>query len=194
MATEFNSPISRKRMAEANAPKQYVVPSDQEEGQADEMFDSNFENKVKMARKDKAEGIERLTPNAKKRIELLSNIGRLYKEVDIDGTIFSLRTLKSKEIAEVAINVLNYSNEFQAVFESRKHYLSRSLYKIDGMTIESILEENTQESKMTFIEELNETVVSKLMKEYDLLADEAKVKYGITTVEQAKEVAEDLKK
>lgn len=148
------------------------------------------------ARKQKLAEQNKITDNAKKRIELLGDIGRTTREVNIGGFSFSLRTLKSKETREAALATFSTSiTQLEASYEARKQQLARSIFRIDGEDVEMVLGTKNVEDVMKFIEnDLEELVVEKLWIEFMALKDEARTKYGITTAKEAEEVAEDLKK
>ncbi len=199
MPAEFNNPITRRRIAQENQRKQFVVPDGNESNNNDsfseepQMF-SDVEEQIRQARKEKAQGIQRLTPEAKKRIEILSGIGRLNKDVEIDGSVFSIRTLKSKEMQLATLAGLEFTYEVESAFEKRKQYVARSLHKIDGADISLYLDSDSIEARLELLDQLDETVVTKLFEEYNILNKEAKKKYGISSEKDVKEVSEDLKK
>lgn len=155
-----------------------------------------LEAQVREARRQKLANISRINDAAKQRIELLGDIGRLTKDVQIGGFSFSLRTLKAKEAKEAAIATFTTSvTQLEASYEARRQQLARSILKIDGEDIEVIIGSNRLEDKLSFIEEnLEDVVVEKLWSEFVVLKEEAKQKYGITSAKEAEEVVEDLKK
>jgi len=132
--------------------------------------------------------------HAKQRIELLANIGRLFKDVEIDGIVFSLRTLKAKESREAMLSIFKCTNDADAAFEIRRQTLARAIFKIDGQDIESTLGGADFDLKLGLVDDMEETIITKLYNEFNELRHEVGVKYGIESETQAKEVAEDLKK
>jgi hypothetical protein len=50
------------------------------------------------------------------------------------------------------------------------------------------------EAKLNFIDELDDSFIGRLYKEYTILSDENQRKYGIKTDSDVKEVFEDIKK
>ncbi len=137
----------------------------------------------------------KITEPAKKRIEILANIGRLTREVPLGGMSFTLRTLKTKETREATMSVFLCSNDIDAGFEFKKQVLARALSQIDGQLIEDVLGGDDLERKLAFIEnDLEDVIVDKLYSEFNNLKQESRIKYGLETEKQAKEVVEDLKK
>lgn len=155
---------------------------------------NEMERMIKEARKEKISSLDKITEAAKKRIELLANIGRLTKDVAFEGVTFSLRTLKAKESKEAALDTFKVSTNLEAGYEARKQQLARAIYKIDGHDVSHVLGSDDLDAKLNFIEELEEHLVSRLFDEFTALKDEARTKFGINTEQDAKEVIEDLKK
>src|SRR5438445_13226 len=93
---------SRSTLREFNvgAPEDNIEqhPAYTQNMQTQEMSVQEMENLVKKAREEKLSGLSKISDSAKKRIELLADIGRLTKDVKIGGITFSLRTLKAKEM------------------------------------------------------------------------------------------------
>ena len=155
---------------------------------------AQMEQKITEARRAKASGKERLTEQAKRRIEMLCNISRMTKDVTIDGNVYSLRTLKSKELQEVINASAKYDGNINITFETRKQFLVRGLYKVAGTDISDFLNDDSVEAKLEFLDYLEESVVARLYSEFQKLTVESEEKYGIKTEKDAKEVYEDLKK
>lgn len=154
-----------------------------------------LEQELKQARQMKTTSTAPISPGAKTRIELLASIGRLTRDVKIDNYTFTLRTLKTQEANQSIRAVLAISNtDFDMGLENKKHKLARSIYMIDGSPIEQVLSSDTIESKLSFIDQLEDVVVSRLWDEFSLLNKEAQEKCGIKTAKEAEEVSEDLKK
>jgi len=161
-----------------------------------EMSQAELEDTIREARRQKLAAINKIGDEAKKRIEILANIGRLTRDVEIGGFSFSLKTLKSKETKEAALATFSTAiTQLEASYEARKQQLARSIFKIDGEDLEVILGSRDLEDVMRFIEDkLEDIVVEKLWNEFVALKEESRIKYGINTVKEAEEVAEDLKK
>lgn len=164
--------------------------------QGHEMSLAEAEEAAREARKQKLANMNKIGDEAKKRIELLADIGRLTRDVIIGGYTFSLRTLKARESKEAALATFSTSiTQLEASFEARKQQLARSIHRIDGEPLEVILGSRSLDDVMRFIEDnLEDVVVEKLWNEYVSLKEESRTKYGINTAKEAEEVAEDLKK
>lgn len=153
-----------------------------------------LEQKIIQARRDKAAGIERVSDQAKKRIEMLTGIGRLNKDVVLEDRTFSLRTLKAKETKDASMAILKCDTQLEAGFESRRQQVARAIYQIDGREIDLVLGNDSLEIRLEFIDNLEESVLGKLFDEFAALKTESSNKYSIKTSEDVKEVSEDLKK
>jgi len=155
---------------------------------------TNVEMDMIAAKKAKREGKERLSDGARRRIEILVGMTRLSKDVEIDGQLYRLQTLKSKELREALVATSEFDGSIQLVFETRKQLLARSLILVAGVEIAQFLNSDELQAKLDFIEEVDHSLLLRLYNEYVLLANEAQEKYALKTVAEVKEVAEDLKK
>lgn len=144
------------------------------------------------ARKNPLE--EKLGDYGRKRIEILANIGRLSKTVEIEGVLFTLRTLKNKEVRETTLSIFKCINDIDAHYEFRRQILARSIYQIDTVDIESHVGGSDLELRLEMIDEMEDVTVSKLFTEYNALKQEVQTKYGLATDQQVKEVVADIKK
>lgn len=156
--------------------------------------DMEFEKEVRAAREAKKTGKERLNDGAKRRIEMLIGMTRLTREVDIDGNTYLLRTLKSKDMRAALFAASEYDGTIQSPYEIRKQLLGRSLIQVAGIDIEQFIGSDQLEHKFLFIDELDESLLTRLYDEYVILAKESKEKYTIKNQDEMNEVAEDLKK
>jgi hypothetical protein len=136
----------------------------------------------------------RVTDHAKKRIEILANLGRLTRQVEVDGISFSLRTLKGKEARETTMSIFDCKNDIEASFEIRRQTLARAIYEIDGQPIELAVGGSSLEAKLALIDEMEDVAIIKLYNEFNELRNEVQVKYGLQSEKEVKEVVEDLKK
>jgi len=160
---------------------------------------AEMQAQVNQARKEKASGSEQLSLTKKKRFEFLANIGRAFKDVEIESednkVVFTLGTLKSKENKEITMLVLNSSqNDAEFMFESRRHILAKAIHKINGLEVSDCIGDDSFQSRLDMIDEMDEILIEKLNSEYTSLSNESKKKYGLINQEVAKEVVEDAKK
>lgn len=215
--TDFNNSTFKKSIGSASQPqgqqplRQWTVPDAKGVGDAsllnsysggdDPSFDPQamreLEQSVKTARQQKVSGESRISPSGKQRMELLADIGRLTREVEIGGIRFSLRTLKTRETREVALAAFsaNIKTDLEASYEMRRQQLARSIHKIDGHEVGLVLGDDSFAARLDWIDnDLEESVALKLFAEMNALNEEARSQFDIKTDAQAKEVAEDLKK
>ncbi len=155
---------------------------------------SDVEREIKQARHQKIHGQQHLTDGAKKRIEMLIGMTRGTRTAEIDGNAYAFQTLKGKEMRQALFAASEFDNTVQSPFEIRKQLLARSLTHIAGVPIEQFVGNTSLDSKLAFVEELPEELLIRLYDEYLIMAKEAKDKYAIKSIVEAKEVVEDLKK
>lgn len=155
---------------------------------------SDFERDILAQKKAKQEGRERLSEGARRRIEMLVDMSRMTRTFDINGTTFTLQTLRNKEAREVLIASFPFDGTIQFSFEHAKQTLARSLIAIAGTDINQFLSSSSLEVKLDFIEELPQALFTRLFNEYNVLDKEAQDKFALKTDADVKEVVEDLKK
>ncbi len=153
-----------------------------------------IEEEIRNAKEARRTGVEKMSDGAKRRIEMLVGITRSTRDVNIQGNVFSLQTLKSKEMREAIMSVAKYDGTVEGPFEMRKQYLARSITHIAGVDINNFLASDKLEAKLAFIDELDEPLLNHLYSEYLELTKEAREKYSVKSDEEVKEVLEDLKK
>jgi hypothetical protein len=206
---EFNSPnfkrtvqstVGQKPLREftVGAPED-LPPEPQAMREMSQQQFADMEQNVKEARREKLSMMDKISDPAKRRIEMLANIGRSYKDVVLEGSTFSLRTLKAKETEEATMMTFftegkEGKSQLEANFDARRQQLARAIFKIDGQDVAHILGGNDLDTKLNFIDELEESVVIKLFDEFVILKEESRNKFTIKTEADAKEVADDLKK
>jgi hypothetical protein len=209
--SEINSPQHRRQLAEQQASqaqkpqplRQFTVGAPEPEGIPSRLTTAerlSVPNEAEIARKAVQEAKDnapmRITGQAKTRIEILANIGRLTRDVAIGGYTFSLRTLKAREVREASLLTFNpaFKLDMELMYEARCQQLARSIFKIDGQDIGLVLGDDSVEARLKFLDDLEESTVSHLFDEYTALKTDAQNQYGISTDAEAKEVSEDLKK
>jgi hypothetical protein len=195
---DIKSELGTKTFQSGNGMKQFEIEdasyNDGDQSQSSLQNIADLERKVQEAKRARSNGKERLSETAKRRIEMLCGMSRMDKEVEIDGNIYSLRTLKSKEIQE-AINIcIKYDGSVDLSFETRKQFLARSLYKVANTDISDFLNDNSIEARLEFFDCMEESVLSRLYSEYTKLVAESDLKYSIRKESELKELVEDLKK
>ena len=156
--------------------------------------DLEVEKQFADAKRAKREGKERLSDGAKRRIEMLIGMTKLTRDVDINGNLFRLKTLTSKELREAIVNSSEFNGNIGFVFETRKQILARSIVVVAGVDVDQFLGSTQTQAKLDFIEEMDHSLLVRLYNEYNLLAQEAETKYSPKSEEEIKEVLQDLKK
>jgi hypothetical protein len=143
----------------------------------------------------------RIKPEARKKLEVLLGIARNTKDVEIDGVVFTLQTLKDYEIEELTKlpklfeeGVLKESVAVEFLFYLRRVTLAYSLVSMDGESIDNVLEVNDFDSKIEAIKLLDNNLTAYLFNIYEQLRDETSAKYSIKNKKEVEEVVESLKK
>ena len=191
---EINSPLGRKVISSGTSspPRQMFSIPDEEQKQVQltpEQFAEFQSKKIETKQISK-----KPTTEAKLRIEILTGIGRLQSDVIIGENKFSLQSLKSGEMREIIKSISNITSGTDASYELRTQVLAKSLYAIDDKPTDLVIGAVSLEDTMHFINDLQESVVNKLYKGYTTMIEDNEDKMVVSTVEQAKEVSEEVKK
>ncbi len=181
----FDSPLGRKQAAMASAGQKVFTVDDPGFDYATQVREEH----LAPAR----EAQKRTTPDAKKRLDLLLGIGRTTKDVMIEGYKFTLRSLKSSEMKEI-VTAASKVQGTEFMFEMRTQTLARSLVKIEDQPIELIIDNNTLEARLYYIEECEDHIVHILYTAYTDMIKENQEKYGVKNEKEAQEVLDQVKK
>ncbi len=136
----------------------------------------------------------KLGEHAKKRVEILADIGRLTRDVTVGGITFSLRTLKNREARETTTSIMKCPNDLDASYELKRQTLARSIFQVDGRDIEEALGGTSFDLKLALVDEMEEVVIIKLYNEFHKMRDDVVSQYGILSEKDVKEVVADVKK
>ena len=136
----------------------------------------------------------RIPDGVKRRLEILTGIGRLSEDVVVEGVTFSIRSLKPKENQDILEESAKKDLAVSQAFELRTQTMARSIYKIDGQRVEAVLENESIEAKLSFVREvLEESLLNFLYNKYQALLDQNKKKF-IELGKTEEEVLENVKK
>jgi len=189
---EINSPLGRASF-QSQSRKVYTVEDESSapvpQNITIEQF-RDFQNKKNEAK----QASKKITSEAKLRVELLTGIGRLKSDIIIDNHKFSLQSLKSGEIKEIMKVVSNAGSGTDALYEMKVQVLGRALYAIDDQNLSDILGTNNLEDYFDFLNEMQDSVTTKLYNFYTDLIKNNENKLSVNSVEQAQEVIEEIKK
>jgi hypothetical protein len=155
---------------------------------------SDVERQVFEAKKAQREGKQRLSDGARRRIEMLIGMTRLTRDIDIEGNMYRIQTLTSRELRDAITATAEFDGSVQFIFENRKQLLARSLVVVAGVEVQQFLNSNDLGDRIDFIEMMDHALLLRLFHEYNLLAKEAQDKYAVKTEAEVKGVLEDLKK
>lgn len=168
----------------------------------------------RQAQEQQAETEHRSMQDARRRVELITGLGRRVKDVPVetDGgqIVFTLRTLKAFEqncLAQVVesaerIKLPNNSVGFTptSMYNIKVEALSHSLYLIDGQSVDVVLGTANEEyldqirSRKELIGEMDGALIDHLFVQYERLSQEAYDGYAPKTAEDAKEAVETIRK
>lgn len=188
---EFN--VGEPDDMQPEAPAPYLRTAVHQQGPGYELSAADREE-LQRLRQDSASKQAKIGDHAKKRIEILANIGRLTKEVEFGGIVFGLRTLKAREAREATMSIFNCTNDIDASFEIRRQTLARAIFQVDGQDLEAALGGNDFALKLSLIDNMEDVTIIKLYNEFNDLRTEVQNKYGLQTEKEVKEVVEDIKK
>lgn len=152
------------------------------------------EREIQAARAAKRSGKERLSEGAKKRIDMLLGMTRTTRQCEVEGVTFVLQSLKAKEMREAIILASQFDGNVQSPFEIRKQFLARSIVQVGDIDINQFIGSEDFESKLAFIDELDESLSNRLYDEYVALVKDARGKFSIKNENEVQEVISDLKK
>lgn len=155
---------------------------------------AQIEREIRAAKEARRTGRERVNEGAKRRIEMLVGMVRSTRQVELDGNLYILQTLRSKEMRESLMGAAAYDGSVQFPYELRRQLLGRSLIHVAGIDIEQFIGSNSLEAKLDLIDDLPEVLLLRLYAEYSILVKESTEKYAIKSEVDASEVMEDLKK
>jgi len=181
---DFNQPYVEER--KFNAPLPTVKPGEQRR-----LTQEEFEEYQRIKDSSLRQTLPKVNKTA---LEVLLDIGRMTKNVEIDDVIFSLRTLKSKENQDSLLSIFDKKNDVEAGYEIRRRILAHSLYSINNNPVEMYLGDDSFEMKLSFIDELDEFTTEKLYRAFKELEEESSNRFSFKTEKDAKEVNEALKK
>lgn len=155
---------------------------------------STAEREFREMRELQRTGKARLSDGAKRRIDMLLELTRNIRTVNLESGPYVLQTLKSKEMREAIAAASKFDGTVESPYEIRRQLLSRSLVQVAGVDIDQFVGARDLESKMAVLDEFDEYLLNRLHREYLMLVEETRQKYAIKSEQDAKEVLEDLKK
>lgn len=164
----------------------------QPESQNDSL--KEVEQRIKETKRQKFSGRERLSDVAKRRVEMLCGFSKNTRDINIDGDVYTLKTLKAKEMRAALVAASAFDGTIDLPFETRRHLLARSLTHVAGNEIDLFLNDEDLETKLEFLEELDELCLGQLYDSYLQLVADVKARYAVKSDEDAQGVLSDLKK
>lgn len=188
-------------------PKIFTIPDDTKAEPGDSGFDLNqmapgvpvemspeqfkeFREKLQQQKKEQQKNQAQVPAGAKQRILALLEIDRDTTEVKIGNKLFTLKTLKAKEVREIAQACIKLEFMTEVMFETRVQTLARSLSRIDGVDVEVYLGTAELPIKLDLLNEMSEITIAKLYEAYSVMMN----KTAIKTESEAREVVEQIKK
>lgn len=154
---------------------------------------ARIEAEMASLRRQKATGNTPISSFGRERMEYLAGLGRIRKDIVVDGTTFSLQTLKAREMREAVKAVTNVP-KLEIVFEARRQELAYAIYRVDGIPIEQVVGTDDINVRLDWVEDMDLAMQKYLHAELGEMDKQSATKYSIKTTEQLKEVIEDAKK
>ena len=202
--SEFDSPIGKKQINynQQNF-REFTVPDandfeplPQESISTSNFTQSqqNFQPPMQNTSRRREQSQQDISEGARRRVEMLLGMTRQTKKIKIQETDYELRSLKSIEMRKALSEASKYDGTVQMAFELRKQVLSSSLIGIGGVDIDMFLGTSDINAKYQLIDNLDEALLIRLYDEYTKLSSETNKKYSINSMEELKEVTEDIKK
>lgn len=191
--SDFNNAQSRRAFA---VPKKALLTiSDETSLTAEEVESSKVEfQDLQAQRQEIINAGKRITSASKERMEILLNLGRLTKDVEVEGIKFSLRSLKSKEIQSITKMAEQLDSQIDSYFASRNNVLSRAIYAIDDQSLGDVLDKADGGAVLKWLDEMDDAILEYLHDAYLEMVKKNKKRFEIKSEEQIKEVVEELKK
>lgn len=191
--SEFQKPNKNQQISQSL--RQFPIVGDdnlERPFEGDGKLSVEEEELIKQARKEKLS--PPITQQAKTRLEYLADIGKMTKDIVINGTKFTLRTLKSREQKQVYLTVVDVTNKVDEIYNIKLYTLAHSLIKIDGQDVNFVIKADNLNDKVNMLEQLEETVIDQLYNTYSKLKETSDNQFSIKTEKDMKEVSEELKK
>lgn len=207
--SEIESPLGKKSFPTTTTKRVFTVTDDTQDDNAPLPQSIEFQNnpgrqevrltpeqfnELQARRKEAQSNQRKPTSEARQRVEILTGIGRLTKEVVIEEYKFTLQSLKSREMREIIKIVSQVAVPSEAMYEMRAQTLARSLVKIDDRPVGLVLGAATLEDIVEFINESEEHIVNQLFVAYNDMVKMHDAKFAVKNEQDAKEVAEEIKK
>jgi hypothetical protein len=168
--------------------------------------------KQALERQEEAEN--RALQEARRRIEIITGLGRRTRDVPIEtdegNLTFTLRTLKTFEqnclaqvvesVDRVTLSNGNVTFTPTSMHKIKTEALSHSLFLVDGQSVDVVLGtanleyEEQVAARKDLVREMDGALIDYLFLQYEELAKEAYDGYAPKTAEEAKEVVDTVRK
>jgi len=138
--------------------------------------------------------IDRVAPEAKRRIEIITGLGRISDDLDIDGTKFTFQSIKTNERRDVYKSLFSGEDEtkLSLSYKNRVQILARALTHIDDQPVDLVL--GDIETRLYVFGELDDHITDYMYQWYRKNIEEVgEGKYSLTP-EDVQELGEQLKK
>jgi hypothetical protein len=208
------SGVGPRRFVVGNETPEYVEPASAPAPTPVSITPEMAANLRRQAQEQQSSKEQRQLGEARRRVEIITGIGRRIREVplEFDGAsvVVTLRTLKTFEynfLSQVIenterITLANGTMVFSPTGLSRikVEALSHSLFLIDGQSVDIILGTANSDyetqivERKKLIEEMDHALINHLYDNYEILTKETYDGYNPKTAEEAKEVVETISK
>lgn len=204
------SSIGSSKLSDRGVGKKFTVDNAAAPRERQEL-DPNYVAGLRREMQENQERTERKGfQDARRRIEIITGIGRKTKDVQIEGSIFTLRTLKTFEqncLAQVIegadrITLPNGGVVFKptSMYNIKVEALGHAIYMIDGQNIDVVLGTSNDDyeiqldTRKDLIREMDNSLIDYLFVNYEDLMKESVDGYMPKNVIEAEEVVDTIRK
>jgi len=204
------SSIGNSRFSERGAGKKLTVENADALPERQEL-DPNYVAGLRREMQDNQERTERkMFQDARRRIEIITGIGRKTKDVQIENATFTLRTLKTFEqnclaqVVEKAERITLHDGKVAfkptSMYNIKIEALGHSIFMIDGQNIDIVLGTTNEdyeaqlETRKDLIREMDNSLIDYLFINYEDLMKESVDGYMPRNAKEAEEVVDTIRK
>ncbi len=202
---DYNTPLGRRQFAMKTQPKVLSVPNTAKVNSTTYADDAPLVDYRNMKQDDLAklrqqtiQQQNKITLGNKDVIELLLGLKRKTSTIEIEGILFTVKSLKNKEVKFIleetakatAANTGAFNSQALVMMDIKIRTLAVALIEIDNKPLELVLGFSGHDEIVDFLNELDDSVVNKI---YDAYADLNKEVKKLEP-KDAEEVTEELKK
>lgn len=186
------SQLSTQRQAQQRQQPQQQVGYNQNLHQPADFDD------FKDMRQQHVEKSKKVSLDGRDRINYLIGIGRKTIDVPVGDVVFTLRTLKTREMRDALVAANDFETKtFEHYYNLRNYTMAFALTAVDNMSLDLVLgikDLNPNNVIDYLLDEMDDVVLDYLYEKFLKLHNDQKNLFIIKTENELKEVTEDIKK